>query len=79
MSTERRSPELKHYILTLLWIGRIVASLAREFEPTAATIHGRIRHVEDTDIGSEDDVLCPDRVRQLERANRRLRQDNAIL
>ena len=68
-------------LIALARSGRSVESLAREFEPCVATIHGWIKQVE-RDEGSRDDGLTSaerDELRRLRRENKQLRQERDIL
>ena len=73
--------EFREQIIALARNGRSVESLAREFEPCAATIHGWIKQA-DRDGGHCDDGLTSterDELRRLRRENRQLRQERDIL
>lgn len=74
--------EFREQIVALARAGRSVESLAREFEPCAATIHEWIRKA-DRDGGRRDDGRLTsaeqDELRRLRRENRQLRQERDIL
>ena len=75
------SAEFREQIVSLARSGRSVESLAREFEPCVATIHGWIKQAE-RDDGHRDDGLTSDEreeLRRLRRENRQLRQERDIL
>ena len=61
--------------------GRSVGSLAREFEPCAATIHGWVKHLEIDDGGRDDGLTREERaeLRRLRREVTQLRQERDIL
>jgi transposase len=73
--------EFREQIIALAKAGRNVESLAREFEPCVATIHGWIKQAE-LDGGLRDDGLTsPEReeLRRLRKENRQLRMERDIL
>ena len=73
--------EFRDHLVALARSGRSVESLAREFEPCVATIHGWITQAE-RDDGVRDDGLTSaerDELRRLRRENRQLRQERDIL
>ena len=72
------SDELKHEIIALAMAGQSVASLARQFEPTSATIHAWIRKARED---GELDPKLSDKVRfkELEARYKQLQRDYAIL
>ena len=73
--------EFREQIVALARAGRSAESLAREFEPCVATIHGWIKQAE-RDDGHGDDGLTSterDELRRLRRENRQLRQERDIL
>lgn len=73
--------EFREQIVALARAGRSVESLAREFEPCVATIHGWIKQA-DRDGGRRADGLsgeARDELRRLRRENRQLRQERDIL
>ena len=73
--------EFRDQLIALARSGRSVESLAREFEPCVATIHGWIKQAE-RDEGVRDDGLTSaeqDELRRLRRENRQLRQERDIL
>ena len=73
--------EFRDQIVALARAGRSVESLAREFEPCVATIHGWIKQA-DRDDGRRDDGLTSEEheeLRRLRRENRQLRQERDIL
>ena len=61
--------------------GRSVESLAREFEPCAATIHGWVKQVDVDDGGREDWLTSEERdeLRRLRQEVKQLRQERDIL
>lgn len=71
-------PEFREKILSLHRSGRSVASLARDFEPSAATIHNWIKKAREEDelTLDEDDRSELSRLR---RENRRLKMEREIL
>ena len=73
--------EFRDQIVELARNGRSVESLAREFEPCAATIHGWIKQAERDDGHRTDGLTSQERdeLRRLRRENRRLRQERDIL
>lgn len=73
--------EFRDQIIALARTGRSAESLAREFEPCVATIHGWIKRA-NIDGGSRNDGLTSDdrdELRRLRRENRQLRQERDIL
>jgi transposase len=73
--------EFRDQIIALARAGRSVESLAREFEPCVATIHGWVKQAE-IDGGTRDDGLTSaerDELRRLRKENRRLRTERDIL
>ena len=73
--------EFRDQIIALAQAGRSVESLAREFEPCVATIHGWVKRAE-ADSGDRPEVLSSterDELRRLRRENRQLRQERDIL
>lgn len=73
--------EFRDQLIALARSGRSVESLAREFEPCVATIHGWIKQAE-RDEGIRDDGLTSaerDELRRLRRENKQLRQERDIL
>tara|TARA_E500000178_G_C16355029_1_gene459176 strand:+ start:26 stop:337 length:312 start_codon:yes stop_codon:yes gene_type:complete len=73
--------EFREQIVALAKAGRSVESLAREFEPCTATIHGWIKQA-DFDGGHRDDGLTSTEhgeLRRLRRENRQLRTERDIL
>ena len=73
--------EFRDQLIALARSGRSVESLAREFEPCVATIHGWIKQAE-RDEGVRDDGLTSaerDELRRLRRENKQLRQERDIL
>jgi len=73
--------EFREQIVALARTGRSAESLAREFEPCAATIHEWIKQA-DRDGGRRHDGLTSeeqDELRRLRRENRQLRQERDIL
>jgi len=68
-------------MIALARSGRSVESLAREFEPCVATIHGWVKQVE-RDDGHRNDGLTSeerDELRRLRKEVRQLRQERDIL
>ena len=68
-------------MVALARAGRSVESLAREFEPCAATIHGWVKQIE-IDDGDRSDGLTSeerDELRRLRREVKQLRQERDIL
>ncbi len=73
--------EFRDHLIALAKAGRSVESLAREFEPCAATIHGWVKQVE-IDDGDRADGLASeerDELRRLRREVKQLRQERDIL
>ena len=73
--------EFRDQIVALAKAGRSVESLAREFEPCVATIHGWVKQSE-IDGGTRDDGLTSaerDELRRLRKENRQLRTERDIL
>ena len=72
------SDELKREIIALALNGHSVASLAQQFEPTAATIHAWVREARAQD---ELDPALSDaaRIKELEAKARELQMDFEIL
>ena len=73
--------EFRDQIIALAKAGRSIESLAREFEPCVATIHGWLKQAE-ADDGDRPQVLTSDErdeLRRLRRENRQLRQERDIL
>ena len=73
--------EFRDHLIALARSGRSVESLAREFEPCGATIHGWIKQAE-RDDGVRNDGLTSaerDELRRLRRENKQLRQERDIL
>jgi transposase len=73
--------EFRDQLVALARSGRSVESLAREFEPCVATIHGWIKQAE-RDEGVRDDGLTSaerEELRRLRRENKQLRQERDIL
>ena len=73
--------EFRDQMVALVRTGRSVESLAREYEPCAATIHEWVRQ---TAVDGGDDPSSPtseerDELRQLRREVRQLRQERDIL
>ena len=73
--------EFRDQIVALARAGRSVESLAREFEPCAATIHGWGRQVEVDDDDRQDGLSSEEReeLRHLRREVKQLRQERDIL
>jgi len=73
--------EFRDQIVALARAGRSVESLAREFEPCAATIHGWVRQVEIDDGDRRDGLSSEERdeLRRLRQEVRQLRQERDIL
>ncbi|WP_223479196.1 transposase [Oricola indica] len=73
--------EFREQIIALAKAGHSVESLAREFEPYVAMIHGWVKQAE-IDGGLCDDGLTSaerDELRRLRKENRRLRTERDIL
>ena len=73
--------EFRDQLVALARAGRSVESLAREYEPCAATIHGWIKQVE-IDDGDRNDGLTSEEREELRRLRReviQLRQERDIL
>ena len=73
--------EFRDQLVALARAGRSVESLAREFEPCAATIHGWIKQIE-IDDGDRHDGLSSeerDELRRLRHEVKQLRQERDIL
>ena len=73
--------EFRDQIIALARAGRSVESLAREFEPCVATIHGWVKQAE-IDGGTRDCGLTSaerDELRRLRKENRQLRTERDIL
>lgn len=71
----------REQIVALARAGRSVGSLACEFEPCGATIHGWVKQA-GIDQGGRSDGLTSDEreeLRRLRRENRQLRQERDIL
>jgi transposase len=73
--------EFRDQIVALARAGRSVESLAREFEPCAATIHGWVKQIELDDGVRQDGLSSEERaeLRHLRREVRQLRQERDIL
>ena len=65
--------EFRDQLIALARAGRSVESLAREFEPCAATIHGWVKQVE-IDEGDRNDGLTSEEREELLRLRREVRQ-----
>lgn len=73
--------EFRERIIELVRAGRKPADLAKEFEPTAASIRSWVRQ-SDRDSGLRDDGLTTDEreeLRRLRHENRELKKDREIL
>ena len=73
--------EFREQLVALARAGRSVESLAREYEPCAATIHDWIKQA-GADGGERDDRLTSaemEELRQLRKEVRQLRQERDIL
>ena len=73
--------EFREPLVALARAGRSVESLAREYEPCAATIHDRVKQA-GADDGERDDRLTSaemEELRQLRKEVRQLRQERDIL
>ncbi len=73
--------EFREQVVALARAGRSVESLAREFEPCAATIHEWVKQA-GADVGERDDRLSSaelEELRQLRREVKQLRQERDIL
>lgn len=73
--------EFRDQLVALARAGRSVESLAREFEPCAATIHGWVKQVEIDDGSRHDGLSSEERneLRHLRREVKQLRQERDIL
>jgi len=73
--------EFREHIIALARAGRSVESLAREFEPCAATIHLWLKEAQQDSGERDDDVISAEReeLRRLKRENKVLRQERDIL
>jgi transposase len=73
--------EFREQIVALAKAGRSIESLAQEFEPCVATIHGWVKQAQ-IDGGTRDDGLTSaerDELRRLRKENRQLRTERDIL
>ncbi len=73
--------EFREQLIALARAGRSVESLAREYEPCAATIHEWLKQA-GADDGNRDDRLTTaelEELRQLRKEVRQLRQERDIL
>ena len=73
--------EFREQLVSLARAGRSVESLAREYEPCAATIHDWVKQA-GADDGDRDDHLTStelEELRQLRREVKQLRQERDIL
>ena len=73
--------EFREQIVALARAGRSAESLAREFEPCVATIHGWVKQA-GLDAGDRSDGLTSaerDELRALRKENRQLRTERDIL
>lgn len=82
--TRTRNPypaEFREQMVALVRTGRSVESLAREYEPCAATIHEWVRQAAADDGGDPSDLTSDERdeLRQLRREVKQLRQERDIL
>lgn len=66
-------PEFREQILALVRSGRSPESLAREFEPTAQTIHNWVKQA-DIDAGVRTDGLTTGEREELRRLRREVKQ-----
>ena len=73
--------EFRDQIIALARAGRSVESLAREFEPCAATIHGWVKQVEIDDGARSDGLTSEEQIelRRLRQEVKQLRQERDIL
>ena len=73
--------EFRDQIIGLARAGRSVESLAREFEPCAATIHGWVKQVEIDDGVRSDGLTSEEQIelRRLRQEVKQLRQERDIL
>lgn len=73
--------EFRDRLVALVRSGRSVESPAQEFEPCAATIHGRVKQVGIDDGDRHDDLTGEERVElwRLRQEVKRLRQERDIL
>jgi transposase len=81
MSRPSYPPEFKRELVELARSGRSIASLAREFEPSAQTIAAWVKQA-DLDEGRRSDGLTTaerEELARLRRENRTLRMEREIL
>ncbi|MDH3742564.1 MAG: transposase [Hyphomicrobiales bacterium] len=73
--------EFRDQLIALARSGCSVESLAREFEPCVATIHGWVEQAECDEGVLDDDLTSAERdeLRRLRRENKQLRQERDIL
>lgn len=73
--------EFREQMVALVRTGRSVESLAREYEPCAATIHEWVRQAAADDGGDPSGLTSEERdeLRQLRREVKQLRQERDIL
>jgi transposase len=73
--------EFREHIIALARSGRSVESLAREFEPCAATIHLWLKEAQQDSGERDDGVTSAEReeLKRLRRENKVLRQERDIL
>ena len=73
--------EFRDQLVALARAGRSVESLAREFEPCAATIHGWVKQVEIADGGRYAGLTSDERseLRRLRQEVKQLRHERDIL
>ena len=74
-------PEFRRQMIELVRAGRSPEDLAKEFEPSAQTIHNWVRQA-DRDEGRRPDGLTSaerEELRRLRRENKRLRTEREIL
>ncbi len=74
-------PEFREQMVALVRIGRSVESLAREYEPCAATIHEWVRQEASADRDDLNSLTSEEReeLRQLRREVKQLHQESDIL
>ncbi len=75
------APEFRQQMVELVRSGRKPEELAREFEPTAQTIHNWVAQADRDEGRRHDGVTSAEReeLSRLRRENRRLKQEQEIL
>lgn len=73
--------EYRQQIVELVWTGRTAEDLAREFEPSAQTIHNWVRQANRDAGRGEGGATTAERqeLHRLRRENKQLRQEREIL